>query len=95
MGEAGKIAVSLHNYGGKGRSDTHGRVDCFMGFSLANPSGVCYTDIVNMEKCPIETKGHKSILFYHNWDRLSRPISFFMEKTPTVWNQTVGAGFYV
>jgi hypothetical protein len=46
-----------------------------MGFSLANPSGVCYTETVNMEKCPIETKGHKSILFYHNWDRLSRPIS--------------------
>ena len=59
-------------------------MDCFTLDALAIPAGVCYTDTVNMEKCPIFARGHKIILFYHNWDRLSRSIPLFIYYTKDV-----------
>lgn len=70
----------MHNFSGKGGGDTPGNVDSFIASALVNPAKVCYTELVNVKKCPFEIKGHKYILFYHNWDRLSRPILFFYEK---------------
>ncbi len=52
LGKQGKIAVSLHKPGEKNGDDTLECVGVFLAPALANLLRVCYTDIVNMGKCP-------------------------------------------